>query len=93
VISSTVTVEVEITVFPHIKVNVSFRSTQLIVDYNTPYTVNVTKLLCGQTITETIELCYGMWALFILYLEQSMIYYYTIITIQSDAMSANFMLN
>jgi hypothetical protein len=58
VISSTI--EVEVTVFPYIKVNASFRSAQLTVNYNTQYTVNVTKLLCGQSITETVELYYGM---------------------------------
>ena len=54
-------IEVEVTVFPYIKVNImTFQSVQLTVNYNTQYTVNVTKLLCGQNVTETIELYYGM---------------------------------
>lgn len=83
VISST------ITVFPHTEVNEGFQNAQLTVDYNILYTVNITKHLCGENFTETIELHYGV-CIHELY---SLVYYcYTYLQYtQSDAMSVHFM--
>lgn len=63
VIKSTSKIEVAVMVIPCVEVEVSFQSAQLVVNYNIQYTVNVTKALCGQNITEKIELHYGTSAL------------------------------
>lgn len=57
--SSTNEVKVTVTGFPHIKANVSLHSAHLVVSYNIHYNVNVTKTLCGQSITKILTLYYG----------------------------------